>query len=197
MKIDICEVAKATEKGLTIEEYVCLKVLEDGCSYLFPNNYFHVSMEYCDAKGNLTLKSKQLLKEIEGNVSKKVENKIDFNKLHQSMQEELFSHIGKKQIQGFGGVYFIPSPKELQEFLTRFWKKYPECREIVKIEAILLNHIERCAIANKYAPAVKYFIGKTTDDGYISQLYGAYTSFDEVKKAIEIKKELTDTKDLF
>jgi len=138
----------------------------------------------------LTPKGLQILKEIDLE-----EVKVDFKVLFTETQNSLLSTYGKKQVQGFGGTYFIASIKELEEFLNRFWKKYPECKDMVKITKILKQHVEKCGKSGKFAPAVKYFIGKTTDDGYVSQLAGAFENYEEPEK--EEKIEPKDIKNLF
>jgi hypothetical protein len=98
--------------------------------------------------------------------------------------------VGKEQIQGFGGIYFRPTEVELKQFLERFWKYYPECRDVVKITKVINKHIETCSKKNSFAPAIKYFILKEQSKGmYTSQLASAYDSFEE-------KEELKTTFEL-
>ena len=101
---------------------------------------------------------------------------IDYDKLHLTLQNKLLSLTGKKQIIGFGGVYFLPTKTELKDFLTRFWNKYPKYRDTEKISKILVKHIESSKKKNSFAPAIKYFIYK---QGTGSQLANAYENFEE------------------
>lgn len=191
MKIDITQIAKAVEKGLKIEEYICLKVLEDGCSYLFPNNYFHVNMEYCDAKGNLTLKSKQLLAEIGGDkVPSKVDNKYEI--LHKKLQQELISLTNKKQKLLQGKYQFLPNEKDLSTRLAKIIKKY-KLDDWERVEKLLIDYIYKCHKANfEYTQTIEYYIEKLNSSKLATDYFN-----DDVKEEIKQKEELTDTKDLF
>lgn len=203
MKIEIEKVALAIKKGLTIEEYIVLCITEDGCSYLFEKDYPSlqclsnlVSKGYFNSSEEITLKGKAILKEIEGNVSKKVDN--NYKDLYIRLGELLKSKIGKKQIMGYGGKYFMPSSAlEIENTLKRFWKFYPEYNDIVKIEKCLTNHIETCCKKSNFAPAIQYFIIRENEKNKpICQILSAYDGLDEVDE-IKQKEELTDTKDLF
>jgi hypothetical protein len=118
---------------------------------------------------------------------------FDVLRMHSALQQKLFSIIKKKQVTGFGNVLFIPSVKDLEEFLFRFKRKYGELWDPEKIEKILVKHVEECAKKDKYSPAVKYFIIK---EGTGSQLAAALENFEE-KPAEEEQHNLTNTKDLF
>lgn len=109
-----------------------------------------------------------------------------FIKLKESLSNELNKHIGKKQIIGFGNVYFIPTVKELEEFLNRFWKQYPEMKDINRISLCLRKHIERCCKENKFSPAVKYYITKDKTGSQLASAYEMYESIDEDEKSYEI-----------
>lgn len=197
MKIDICEVAKAVEKGININTFIQMKCIEDGCIYLFQNtDCFGLSNPFYIQNDELTLKGKVILKEIEGNVSKKVDN--NYKDLYTRLGELLKSKIGKKQIMGYGGKYFMPSSAlEIENTLKRFWKFYPEYNDIVKIEKCLTNHIETCCKKSNFAPAIQYFIIRENEKNKpICQILSAYDGLDEVDE-IKQKEELTDTKDLF
>ena len=115
---------------------------------------------------------------------------LDLNKI---LKEALFKITGKRQIVGFGNTYFIPSAKDLETFLNRFRKAYPSLWNLDNIQKCLLAHVEKCAKANKYSPAVKYYIIK---EGTGSQLAAALENLDD---AVEIEKQhkLLNTKDLF
>lgn len=117
----------------------------------------------------------------------------DIMVLHEALKNKLYSLIKKKQIVGFGNVPFIPSLTDLQEFLERFRKKYPDLYDLEKITVCLSKHIEKCAKSDKYSPAVKYFIIK---EGSGSQLAALLEVFDETP-ADEEQHNITKTKDLF
>lgn len=122
---------------------------------------------------------------IEVEEPKKVETSV-VNDIRSKLQAKLLYLQGKKQIKGFGDVYFIPTAPELTDSLRRFWKKYPDYKDIDKITQILLNHIENCCKSGKFAPAVKYFIIK---DGFGSPLAGGYEAFEELKQVEEFKSQ--------
>lgn len=130
--------------------------------------------DYISDNNKLTLKGKELLDQLQ-----KEEINTDFySSLHKNLQEKMISLTGKKQIQGFGGIYFIPTIKELEEFLLRFWKIYPEFKDNTKITKCLINHVENCIKSNKFAPAIKYYIFKV---GSGSQLASAYDYIDDLE----------------
>lgn len=137
-----------------------------------------------DGKYLITEKGKEFL-----NLEKKdriiVNKEANLMTFKNTLSERLENKIGKKQIKGFGDVYFIPTISELQVHLGRFWKKYPTFTDVNKIEKILLNHIDSCCKRNSFAPAIKYFIYKETNGGYLG---AAYENFEEEQKEI-VEKE--------
>jgi hypothetical protein len=135
-----------------------------------------------DGKYLITEKGKQFLNLEEDRI---VLNKDVDISLKDKLSQRLEKNIGKKQLKGFGDVYFIPTTSELQVHLSRFWKKYPDCKDVNKIEKILLNHIDSCCKRNSFAPAIKYFIYKETNGGYLG---AAYENFEEEEKEI-VQKE--------
>lgn len=202
MQIAIEKVAKSAQKGLRTGEYILLLVMEDQCHYLFDKSYFnefYLSLqkkELIKQKGEefqLTEKAIKLLEEIGNNVSTK-KDIIDYKSLNLMLKERLQLCYGSKQVVGFGGIYFIPTVPELQEFLGRFWKHYPEMRDIKKIMYCLEKHIIKCSKQNKFAPAIKYFIYK---QGTGSQLANAYDNFEEEKQEIKDNLEPKEIKNLF
>lgn len=120
---------------------------------------------------------------------------VNYQKLLSMLQSVLETTYGKKQVKGFGNVYFLPTSKEIEAFLVRFWKQYPKYTNIAKIESILCSFVRKCAKTNKFAPAVKYFIGKSTNDGYVSQLASAYENYEEEIKNI-IKEEKSNNSEV-
>jgi len=119
------------------------------------------------------------------------ESKDVYDNLLVNLQEALNKKIQKKQIKGFGGVYFIPTDVELKDHLKRFWKKYPKFKDINKIQEVLIEHINKCCLRGSFAPAIKYFIMKQDSGGMLAS---AYTAEREDKK--ELIKAI-NTKDLF
>ena len=145
-----------------------------------------------DGKYLITEKGKEFL-----NLEKEDNNKeANLMTFKNTLSERLENKIGKKQIKGFGDVYFIPTISELQVHLGRFWKKYPTFTDLDKIEKILINHIESCCKRNSFAPAIKYFIYKDTTGGFLG---AAYENFEEEQKeeAEELIKKDINTKELF
>ena len=129
MTIKIEEIAKAVNKGLTIEEYIYLRIKEDGCEYIF-NGIIPVKKEMLllnsliYPEGNLTPKGKELLKEISREkVSKKVD--IGINQLYIACQEELQRLVGKKQKTSkiSGKSYsFLPNFVDFQDKIEKSCK---------------------------------------------------------------------------
>jgi hypothetical protein len=155
-------------------------------------------------KYNLTSKGLDLIIAINGDNPVAVDiikEEVDFDKytldLLAALKAKLKEIIGKDQVMGFGNTYFIPGIKDLREFLLRFSKKYSVSIEenAFKIQTILLRHVEKCAKARKFSPAVKYFIIK---DGTGSSLEPALENFEEESKP-EVKEEfkIINSKNLF
>jgi hypothetical protein len=115
---------------------------------------------------------------------------LDLNKV---LKEALYKITGKRQVVGFGNTYFIPSAKDLETFLNRFRKAYPSLWNISNIEKCLVAHVEKCAKAGKYSPAVKYYIIK---EGTGSQLAAALENMDDAIPE-EKQHKILNTKDLF
>lgn len=119
-------------------------------------------------------------------------SKISIEGLHKALQDRLFEKKNKRQVVGFGGVYFIPALKDLETFLGRFRRQYPEKYDLEKIQGCLLKHIDNCCKKDAFAPAIKYYIIK---EGTGSQLAAALETYEEVEQETQFK--VTQTKDLF
>ncbi len=174
---DLNILLKLKENNISINKYILLKIIEDCSLSLFKEEYLqelvNLKLEgILNAELELTTKGMELLQSIEEKKTKS----IDYDKLHLTLQNKLLSLKGKKQIEGFGGVYFIPNKTELKEFLTRFWNKYPKYKDLDKISKILQKHIETCSKKNSFAPAIKYYIYK---QGVGSQLASAIENYEE------------------
>lgn len=183
--IDILEnILKTNIVGFNLESYCILKIADKYNIFDYKDKIENLlaKVEILKKQGfltedvipELTNKSTKLINEVE----KIVDTKYDFEKLHKKLQDKLLSLKGKKQIEGFGGVYFIPTERELKEFLIRFWSKYPKYKDLDKISKILEKHIETCSRKNSFAPAIKYFIYKQNTG---SQLANAFENYDENK----------------
>lgn len=124
------------------------------------------------------------------------EDDFDYEMLHKSLQDRLYKHKKRKQIAGFGNVAFIPSIKDLNNFLRRFRNEYPELWDREKIERCLLSHIDKCCKTDKFSPAIKYFIIK---EGAGSQLASYLdTAEDSTPTESDDKQhDITNLKDLF
>jgi len=190
MQIPIENIAKAVEKGLTIEEYIVLKVSEDGCSYLFKPDYPSlqtlsnlVSNGYFNHKKEITSKGKALLQEIEGvkeEVSKKVDNK--YEELHKKLQNKLIELTGSKQKTLNKKYSFLCNSQDLASKLSKVIKKY-KLNNWNKVESLLLQHIINSYKANwEYVLLIEYYIEKNNS----SKLATDYEGFEE--KEVEIKK---------
>ena len=103
-----------------------------------------------------------------------------YSDLKKELSDKLNELYGKKQVIGFGDVYFIPTDKELEAHMRRFLREYPQANDTAKIKKILFNHIETCVKNRSFAPAIKYFIHK---QGFGSRLAAAYESFEELNES--------------
>lgn len=120
--------------------------------------------------------------------------KLDFTGIHNKLQSRMKELTGKPQILGFGGVYFIPTEKELEVAFKRYLKDYPKLNNRQTIVNILLRHIEECCKNHNFAPAIKYFIYKDKS----SRLANSYLNLEnEINNKIEIIEPNINTKDLF
>ena len=113
-----------------------LELMMDG--YIFPG-------------GKITKKGYDLIDSVLGN--KKVKLAVNYRDITDELKKAMKKFVGKEQIQGFGGVYFRPTEVELKQFLERFWKYYPDCKDVSKITKILSKHIETCSKKNKIGRA--------------------------------------------
>ena len=80
---------------------------------------------------------------------------VDYKAILDKLKACMKKNTGKEQVEGFGNVYFRPTEAELKDSLLRFWKHYPEYRDIDKITKILENHIVKCSKKNSFAPAIR------------------------------------------
>lgn len=185
MKIDITELSKAINKFITVEQYIVLKIIEDGCLYLFPNNLFAAtivglkSSGYIYSETQLTPKGKELLKEILGNkMSKKVD--IGINQLYIACQDELQKLVGKKQktskING-KSYSFLPNFIDFQDKIEKSVKKY-QLNDKEQLKKVLLQYINKCHKENNWFPILEYYIMKDNK----SKLATDYISFGDLKE---------------
>lgn len=116
----------------------------------------------------------------------------EFEKLYNEIKQCMLRTTGKNNIKGFGNVYFMVTLVELKQFLTRFWKTYPDYKDMDKISKIICSHIKDCHKKGSFAPAIKYFIIKEVQKGAAtSQLASGYENYDDEKL------ETTNTKTSF
>lgn len=184
MKIDITELSKAINKGLTIEEYVYLRIKEDGCEYVFNGNIpvkkeMLILNSLIYPEGNLTPKGKELLKEISGEkIFKKVD--IGINQLYIACQEELQKLVGKKQktskING-KSYSFLPNFVDFQDKIEKSCKKY-QLNDREQLKKVLLQYINKCHKENNWFPILEYYIMKDNR----SKLATDYVSFEEIEE---------------
>jgi len=195
MKINVEELSKAVNKFITVEQYIVLKIIEDGCLYLFPNNLFAAtivglkSSGYIYSETQLTPKGKELLKEISGNkISKKVDTGI--NQLYIACQEELQKLVGKKQktskING-KSYSFLPNFVDFQDKIEKSCKKY-QLNDKEQLKKVLLQYINKCHKEDNWFPILEYYIMK---DGH-SKLATDYVSFEEIQEIKQNNKGVVD-----
>lgn len=195
MKINVEELSKAVNKFITLEQYIVLKIIEDGCLYLFPNNLFAAtivglkSSGYIYSETQLTPKGKELLKEISGEkMSKKVDTGI--NQLYIACQEELQKLVGKKQktskING-KSYSFLPNFVDFQDKIEKSCKKY-QLNDKEQLKKVLLQYINKCHKEDNWFPILEYYIMK---DGH-SKLATDYVSFEEIQEIKQNNKGVVD-----
>lgn len=98
------------------------------------------------------------------------------NKLKEKFSQ-LYQDPKKKNIVGFGGVYFLPTKMETYESLKRFIDRgYKDLFDEIKIENLLIKHLVSCFKKKSFAPACKYYIYKT---GTGSQLASALENYED------------------
>lgn len=187
-------------EGVNLKPYLDSDVFRQSLYYAVRNGLLEASEDErpvytATSKGHLAYNNinESEDKEVKPVLKAKPPAQSQMMQLHESLQNKLYSLIKKKQIVGFGNVPFIPSLKDLDSFLGRFRKDYPELFDLGKIEVCLHRHIEKCAKSDKYSPAVKYFIIK---EGTGSQLAAFLESYEE-KPIEEDQHNITNTKDLF
>ena len=88
----------------------------------------------------------QLLKWLEGQANetvsktelqaflKTLQPTTSYAELKKDLANKLNEVYGKKQLTGFGDVYFIPTEKELEAHMKRFLREYPQANDINKIK---------------------------------------------------------------
>lgn len=118
-----------------------------------------------------------------------------FTSILATLKEELYKRKEVRQIKGFGNVYFIPGEKDLEDFLLRFKRKYPELWDLERIEKALVKHLVDCCKKDKFSPAIKYFIIK---EGTGSQLASVLENWEDAEEDKADKQfKIIDTKGMF
>jgi len=197
---EIVKILKTKDSGIDLEQYLLLKLIDKYNIYDFKNEINNLEFKLQQLRINGYIDNNAIPEITEKCIkmfNKAIEtskSKYDFIALHKKLQDELVKLTGKKQKEGFGGTYFIPTVAELEEFLNRFWKKYPKYTNNEKISNILLKHIQKCVKTNSFAPACKYYIIK---NGTGSQLANAYENYDEKELEIKQDSQPKDIKNLF
>lgn len=190
MNIPIESIKKAISKGISVEAYVFLAIINDGCLHLFTENTFasvakQLEMNGMCTENEITEKGRKLLEEIEGNASNKVDIYVS---LHIKLQNKLVELTGKKQKVIQNKYSFLPNLRDFTQKLSKVIKKY-KLSDWNKLEILLLQHIEKCYKANfEYAILLEYYIEKNNS----SRLVTDYDNFSV--ETVEIKKE---TKQVF
>lgn len=188
MNIPIESIAKAVSKGLTIEEYIVLCITNDGCSYLFNQDYPSlqsisnlVANGYFNSKEEITEKGIKFLEETGGVMSNKIDNKYEL--LHKKLQTELLTLTQKRQKNLQGKYPFLPNSKDLATRLSKIIKKY-KLDDWNRVEKLLIDYIYTCHKANwEYVQTIEYHIEKLGSSKLATDYFN-----DDVKEEIEIKK---------
>jgi len=175
------DLLKVYNAGISWDLHAKLCIIADEATYLFPNIDFTDCklLEYADFELKLTKKGQDLL----NLCGKPVKLNIDFVKLHEKLQQELFQLTKKKQKILYGNRAFLCNPKDLESKLLKVNKKY-KLNDWVKIEKLLLQYIYTSHKANwEYVKLMEYYIEKSG----ISQLANDYAGFEEKEETV--KKE--------
>ena len=186
-------ISKILNSNLTIDDYIILKSVENNklTELLSWKNYDLCNLQisgYLTISTNLlTDKSKNLIKEIESEVKM---NK--FEELHKSLQNKLLELTGKKQKVISGKYPFLCNVRDLENKLSKVITKY-KLKDFVKIESILLSHIENSHKSGfKMVQLVEYFIEKDSKS-VLATLYDGWEEPELEKQVVEPK----EIKDLF
>ncbi len=181
------ELIKILDKGIDFNTVYSLHLILDGSEYRIKDKELWESLKlnlinsgYINGAGIITSKGKEVLKSLT------IEEKIvkinnTYKDIYLKLGETLKSRIGKKQVMGYGGKYYMfSSALELENTLKRLWKFYPEYNDVIKLEQCMLNHIEMCCKKNNFAPAMQYFIIRENEKNKpICQIISAYDGLDE------------------
>lgn len=195
MNIPIESVAKAVNKGILPQVYIAMKVIEDGCNYLFPQDYFYGLDNNMYINDKLTQKGIKLLEEIEGvkEVSNKIDNKYEL--LHKKLQTILKEKTGTAKYKVEGKWAFLQNPTDLKEKIEKCVKRY-KLTDFDKIEKLLLNYTETaCNKKFEKMQLLQYYILREKPE-ISSSLATDYSNFEEKEEEVK-KEELTNTKELF
>jgi hypothetical protein len=179
MKIEVVNIKQAISKGLSVEAYVFLTIINDGCLHLFKENTFASISKDLEMSGlcinnEITEKGRKLLEEIEGN--NVVSSKVDiYASLHTKLQNKLVELTGKKQKVIQNKYSFLPNLRDFTQRLSKIIKKY-KLSDWNKLEILLLQHIEKSHKANfEYVQLLDYYIEKNNS----SKLATDYEDFVE------------------
>lgn len=116
--------------------------------------------------------------------------------LHKSLQDILEKNTGKKQAVmavKTNRYYFLCGPKDLDTYLSRFNKLYPELWNEEKITKVLGRFVEECSYKEKYPMLVQYYI-LHKDRG--SALATALENYEEETAVVKARVAI-NTKELF
>ena len=192
MIVKLEEFSKALEKGLNPSKFLFLLVKQDGAEYLC-NDFLSDEEEtdlllngYIYSNLQLTPKAIELLKEIHGDLSSKIDNKWEI--LHKKLQDELIRLTNKKQAKANGGYTFLCNEVDLRNKLSKCITKY-KLKDWEKIEKLLILHINKAYKQNfDKVMLIAYYIEKNGT----STLASDYDNFEEKEEVKQQNKQVFD-----
>jgi len=190
--IDIEKYKLILQEGLLLDHYVLLCNINEG-KEIVSNKRIQGFLNLLHKKGyveedTLTQKAFDLLGgKVEPRIvlhesKKKVKRGEEDNyeyanwviQLHRKCELKLVQKTGKRQVRdkiGGKAYSFLPNPTDLGNVILRAIQAY-KLKDLPKIEATILNYIDRCAKSNNWFPILGYYIikGANNTGGMFSQM---------------------------
>lgn len=188
--MEILKLKKIYDNNIDFNDYIRLLICKDESTYMFPNiNFDDLKLNnLINFELKLTKKGEELLNKCD----EPVKTNINFDKLHEKLQNKLLVLTGKKQKVLQGRYSFLINKQDLQTKLLKVSKKY-KLNDWDKIEKLLLQYIDKCNEANwQFVNLIEYYIEKNNASKLVSD-YNNYEEKEEIEKIIEPKQ----IKDLF
>ena len=112
---------------------------------------------------------------------------LSIEKIYENLIAKLVDLTGKKQtyniVQGDKYAFMITNVRDFKDRIEKVIKKY-KIKDLVKLQNVLIAHIENCYSNNKWSPILRNYITHETRG---SQMVSDYEIFDD--EIIEKKKK--------